>query len=246
MNCQRVDELGAAYALDAVEPDERREIEHHLTTCGQPHLDARGAAGAATLLATASEPMMPSAALRGRLMATVTATPQEHRPRAALPVERLAARPGWLEWIGLWRPLALGGLAATLVLAVVAGTLATQLADRNADLRAVAEAISAGGSAYAVEGEAGSGVLVDGDDGAWLVTSELDVLTGGELYELWLMDADGNPVAVGTHTGSPEGELIVVRLEHDPEGFATFAVTVEPARLDAPTGEPVLVAQLSD
>lgn len=251
MNCQQVDELGAAYALGAVDPDERQQIERHLATCGQPHVDARGAAGAGSLVAVSSEPVLPSPALRRRLMATVAAIPQEHRPRpavptAAKPTDSMARRPGWLERTGLLRPLALGTMAATLVLAVAAGALWSQLADRNADLRAVAEAIAAGDTAYAVQGEAGSGLLIDGDDGATLVLSNLAALSGDDLYELWLIDAEGNPVAVGTHRPTAGAELTVIPLEQDPGGFATFAVTVEARRVDAPTSDPVLVARLGD
>ncbi len=160
MTCEQVDELGAAYALDAVEPDERRAIETHLESCREPHAEAR-AALPALLAAGSVESPFPRPELRQRLMATVAATPQAFATPPRRRVEPLPERRRWLERLGLMRPLALGGLAATLVLAVVAGTLWAQLQDRDAQLQAVADALRGSGTAYAVSGSAASGFLVD-------------------------------------------------------------------------------------
>ncbi len=60
------------------------------------------------------------------------------------------------------------------------------------------------------------------------------------------MDAEGNPVIAGTHRpGSSEDGLTIIELEHDPAGWATFAITVERSRVDAPTSDPVLIGELS-
>jgi anti-sigma-K factor RskA len=244
VNCDQVDELAAAFALDAVEPDERRAIDAHLASCREPHPAARdiwlpAPSGAGVTM------ISPSAALRARVMATVAATPQlsTQARRVAAP-ERATPRPGWLERIGVWRPLALGGLAATLVLAVATATLWNRLQDRDARLHEIADAVAGGAAAYSVAGDAGSGLLVDGADGATLVVSNLAPLSGDALYELWLIDAEGNPVAVGTHRPTASDEVAVVPLERDIEGFTIFAVTVEQARVDAPTSDPVLVAEI--
>jgi anti-sigma-K factor RskA len=246
MNCEQVDELGAAYALDAIEADERRAIDAHLDSCREPHAEARSALPA--LLAAGSvESVLPRPELRARLMTTVAATPQ--RTTAAPPrraaIEPAPPRRSWLDRIGLLRPVAMGAVAASLVLAVVAGTLWAQLQDRDAELRAVAEALRGSGIAHAVSGTAASGYLVDTPDGtATLVVSGLPELPEGQLYELWLMDAKGNPVIAGTHTGSAD-ELKIIELEEDPAGWATFAITVERSRVGAPTTDPVLIGELS-
>lgn len=247
MNCEQVDDLGAAYALDAVELDERRAIDAHLHSCREPHAEARAAQPA--LLAVGSvETVFPRPELRARLMETVAATPQAFaaalRPRAEIgpPAERR----GWLDRVGLLRPVAMGAVAASLVLVVVAGTLWAQLQDRDAELRAVAEALGGSGTAYAVSGTAGSGYLVDTADGtATLVVSGLRELRGDQLYELWLIDAEGNPVIAGMHRPGSDDGLTIIELEQDPAGWATFAITVERSRVDAPTSDPVLVGELS-
>lgn len=92
--------------------------------------------------------------------------------------------------------------------------------------------------------QAGSGFLVDGDGGATLVLSNVAALTGDELYEMWLLDAEGTMQPAGTYRAQGSGGLVVIPLERDPTGHSTFAVTVEPHRVEAPTSDPVIVGQL--
>ena len=124
-------------------------------------------------------------------------------------------------------------------------TLQSQLAERDRALRAVADAIAAGETAFRVEGSAGSGYVVDTPgSGAVLVVANLASLPADKLYELWLLDAAGTPVAVGTFRPADD-EVAVVQLERDLAGFTTFAVTVEASRVDAPTNlDLVMVAPL--
>ena len=84
MTCSAVDELAASYALGALDAGEERAVSTHLATCSEPHVEARSLIDAALVVASSLEPVPPSAALRDRLMTTIAATPQEHRPAAAL------------------------------------------------------------------------------------------------------------------------------------------------------------------
>ena len=238
MGCAQVDELAGAYALDAVEPDEERAISEHLATCDRPHDEARELIGAGGAMAVHEEVVLPNPALRERLMATVAATPQEHRPAAVMPMpERTPSRPWWRL-----QPLAAGIAAVALAVAIGLGAwglnLNAQLAEREDALRAVANAEAA----YAVAGSAGSGWVIESEEVAHFVAEDLAELPAGHIYELWLLDAAGTPTAVGTME-DPD-DLVVVALEHDLGGAATFAVTVEPHRVEAPTSDPVLVASL--
>jgi anti-sigma-K factor RskA len=240
VTCAHVDELAGAYALGAVDADEDRAISEHLATCERPHAEARELIGAGGLLVAGEATVEPSSALRARLMTTIAATPQDHRPVAAEAAvdERAARRPWWrLE------PLGMGIAAVALAIAVGLGawglSLNAQLAERTDALRAVANA----DAAFAVTGSAGSGWVIQSGGSAHFVAENLAALPEGMLYELWLLDAEGTPTAVGT-VSDPD-DLVVVPLEHDLSGAATFAVTVEAERVDAPTSEPVLVAPLA-
>jgi hypothetical protein len=64
----------------------------------------------------------------------------------------------------------------------------------------------------------------------------------GHLYELWLIHADGSVQAVGT-VDDADGWTIV-ELEHGVGEAVTFAITAETERVEAPTSEPILTAEL--
>lgn len=238
MPCTQVDELAAAYALGAVEAEEDRAISEHLATCDRPHDEARELIGAGAAFAVADPAVAPSPALRNRLMTTVDSTPQEHRAPVVTPLpEPARSRPWWRL-----QPLAAGFAAVALAVAIGLGAwginLSAQLAEREDALRAVANA----DAAYAVAGSAGAGWVIESDEAAHFVAEDLAELPAGHIYELWLLDASGTPTAVGT-LQDPD-DLVVVALEHDLGSAATFAVTVEPHRVEAPTSDPVLVASL--
>lgn len=247
MDHAAVDELAAAYAFDALEPDEARAVREHLATCTQPHAELRAFIGAEQALAMSLEPVEPSPELRDRVMASIKRTAQERAavvrpPRAPEP----RAQRGWLDWLSprVARPLALAAVVAVVAVGAWGVTLQSQLADRDRALRAVADAIAAGETAFKVDGTAGRGYVVDTPgEGATMVVSVLSPISDGSLYELWLLDAAGTPVSVGTFRPS-DTKLPVVKLERDLAGFTTLAVTVEASRVDAPTSDPVMVAPL--
>jgi hypothetical protein len=243
LDCSAVDELAASYALGAVDPGEDRAISDHLASCDRPHAEARAFIGVAGVLPGSLEPMTPSSGLRGRLMATVSATPQEHRPAAAASVREPVSpvevpRRAW--WPAGWQPSALAAvaLAAAIGLGAWGATLNGQLAERDAILRAIASA----DAIYEASGPAGIGLVIQSGEEAMFMANDLAELPSGQLYEFWLIDAEGNAVAAGTL--SETDGLALVMLERDLDGVATFAVTIETERVEQSVNDPVLVAAI--
>lgn len=228
ITCDAADELAGAWALDALDADEARAVAAHLASCDQPHEELRAAPGAGLVLAVALDPVEPSAGLRGRIMTSIGAEPAVVRE----------------PWYRAWLPRAAGFAAAAAVVALLAWNvqLRGELDTRQDALERVASALSAGGPSYEVSGTAGGGLLVTGPDGPVFVAG-LPVPEGDDIYEMWLIGADG-PVPAGTFRPGAGDVLIVAPLEGSLEGFETFAVTVEAERVTAPTGDPVLVAAL--
>ncbi|MEU6668920.1 anti-sigma factor [Streptomyces sp. NPDC046727] len=74
--------LAAPYALDALEPGERRRFEKHLAGCERCAAEVRDLAEDAVRLAWSTAAPAP-AALRDRVLAAVRTTPQERVPAAA-------------------------------------------------------------------------------------------------------------------------------------------------------------------
>jgi anti-sigma-K factor RskA len=250
MDCQAVDELDAAFVLGALESDEAQEVVDHLATCPEPHAQLRAFVGAGEVLAMSADPVPPSPELRDRVMASVARTRQDHiaaAPTREAVTQGQATGRGWLDWLSpkVARPLAVAAVIAVLAIGGWNVALQSQLTERDRALRSVAAAISGGDVAFRVDGTAGRGYVVDTPgSGAALVVADLAALPTDRIYELWLLDAAGKPVAVGTFT--PGGSAVtVVPLEHDLGGFATFAVTVEAERVAAPTGTPVMVGKLT-
>ena len=143
------------------------------------------------------------------------------------------------------RPLAVVAVVALLAVGAWNLALQSQLDQRDRTLRAVAAAVSGGEAAFRVEGSAGRGYVVETPGrGAALVIGDLTTPPAGRIYELWLLDTAGTPVAVATFSPGRDA-IAVVAMDRDLTGFATFAVTVEAQRVEAPTGDPVMIGQLN-
>src|SRR5258708_4007463 len=87
-------ELTAAYALDALDPDEERAYEAHLAGCERCRKELSSFRDVAGSLALAVEPAAPRAALRGRILDAARAERPNVvplRPRWAYPVAAVAA-----------------------------------------------------------------------------------------------------------------------------------------------------------
>jgi anti-sigma-K factor RskA len=98
-NCDQFRELIEAYALGALDPEERSQLEAHLATvcpdCAKALEEARWLV--CQLAYTAPE-AAPSDMLKGRLMQTVRAEAQSQAKPHALPAK--SAIPSWL-WVGV-------------------------------------------------------------------------------------------------------------------------------------------------
>jgi anti-sigma-K factor RskA len=248
-----VDELGAALALGALEPDELRAVIEHLESCPEPHEEVRSFLGAGDVLAASLEPVAPSEGLRDRLMGTLAATPQEHaaaapaaRPSAGAPAAQ-PRRAGLFDWFSprLARPLAVAAVVVALVFGVWNASLHSQLSDQQRALANAMNALGAGTSAFRVNGSGGQGYIVADTNGkATLLVAGVSPLEGGKnLYELWLIGSDNKPVAVGTFV-PVANQLAVVPLERPISGFGVFAVTAETHRVASPTLPIVMEAKL--
>ncbi len=248
LDCARVDELAGALALAALDPDEQSAVDEHLTTCPEPHDEVRALLGAPIGLASTLEPMEPHPAVRARLMRTIAAEPQSEQSVTPATTTTDRERPAWSGWrsLTLWRGLAAVAAVGVLAIGIWNVSLRAQLETRDAALAAVAEAIAGGYPAYPVSGPAGTGYVIDtAGPGSTFLVAGLESLPGSELYEMWLIDADGTPLAVGSIEES-NADLVVATIEQDLAGFAVFAVTVEPEVVTAPTSDPVMAGPVTN
>ncbi|MYZ07650.1 anti-sigma factor [Streptomyces sp. SID2999] len=242
--------LAAPYALDALDPAERRRFEKHLAGCGRCTVEARELSEDAVRLAWSTAAPAP-AALRERVLAAVRTTPQEPapagRPRAAQlpphvwgvqpPPRRARPRP-------LFVPFATVTAAAALVVASLFAVQAHRTEGRLAAERARARDIAhvlAAPDARATAGTDGHGrslaVVASPSEGRAVVTlSGSGTPSGGRVHQLWLTRPGAEPLSLGLLGG--DTPLAVKGLQ---KSAASLAVTVEPnGGSEHPTGQPIV------
>lgn len=256
-----------AYSVSALNDDERKAFEAYLAGADDAsRAEVAELSETAAILAMAVEPVTPSDELRASVLAKIASLPQlpaqdsVEAPAAESSAtltsqqqERLLAPAGpaaataRLRWFQ--RPVALlGAAAAAVVLAVSGGFLGAalvsddngsdQASDRLAELYAAPDAqrvtadVAGGGSATLVFSHDldRSAVVFDG----------LTELPSDKVYELWYIDADGDPRPAGLVElpGTGDGWYV---LDGELSEGDTVGVTVEPAGgSETPTTDPVV------
>jgi len=228
-----IHELTAGYALDALDPPERRAYEDHLEDCERCQEELSSFWETTDALAVAASGAVPGYGLRERVLAAARAEPRNvipFTPRRTRVVPALAA---------------VAAVAAVVALAV--GLWATQLSGDLDDARLALErereaaAVLADPAARAVALEAGQGRVVVLPDGrAVLVLDDLGVAPAGKTYEAWIVER-GSPVPAGIFPGSGGRDLVPLEGTVDPGDVV--AVTIEDGLVAAPEGEIIVASE---
>jgi anti-sigma-K factor RskA len=224
--CAEIDEMLAAFALDALDTDERLAVADHLTDCRR-HDEALADLRAVTAaLAEDIDPVAPPASLRVAVLdafAAESATAARVEPRpASITSARQARRPVWL------RPGFAYGLAAA-VLAVAIGLGAWGLSRGGGEDVLTAQAQSGGNLSMRV--------VFTPDENVAVVTVDLPPLPEGQVYQAWNLE-ESAVVSLGFLPNQG-----TVAFEGDLARMKSVAISVEPAGgSPAPTTEPILVS----
>ncbi len=244
----RYEDLAAAYALGALDDEERREFKEYLTQHPELQAEVEELDEAAKLLALAPQEYEPPPRLRRNLLELVGG---EAGPSFA--DRRQRSRLGAL--IG---PAGLGMAAA--ILAVLVGLVVWNLSlqDSNEELRADVRELQGESEALRADAEEirtyelqGSGaasrahgqVMTTGEGPAVLMAQDLPPAPEGQVYEAWVLH-DGVPQPAGLF--EPAGEPAVVAIEAPLEGADAVAVTLEPdGGSPMPTSDVLLTAPLA-
>lgn len=241
--------LSGAYALDALEGEERDRFERHLAHCRRCADEVRGLTATATRLAFAAAEE-PPADLRSRVLAAATVTrqlpPATTSTRASAP--RSQGRPAAPP---LGTRLVAGFAAACLLVAVTAGVFGISAEQRlqaaQAQNRAISAVLSApdarvasqrvthGGTATVVVSRAERKVVV--------TTRDLPALPSSRVYQLWFI-GPSRVASAGLLPGANGGNTAPV-LASGLQAQDRLGMTVEPAGgTSQPTTTPILVMSL--
>jgi anti-sigma-K factor RskA len=220
MDDRAIHELTAAYALDALDEDERSAFEGHLATCARCREELADLGQTAALLAHGAPAATPPPALRERILAQArssngaTVIPFPRRPRLALTVAAAVT-------------------AAAAVLAIAFGVRSASLSEDLDETRAALR-ILADPDARSIPLEGADGrLVVDPEGSAALAVQGLRSAPEGKTYELWVIRGD-TPRPAGLFEGEEDRDLVVLDERVDP-GTTVAATLEDDGGVDSPT-----------
>ena len=222
-----IHELGAAYALDALDRAERAAYEAHFADCSICRTEVDEHRETATMFGSLTA-AVPPAGLRAHVLEQV-ATTRQLSPRVTS-VARLAERRD-----RRWLPALLAAAAALLV--VVSSALVLNLRTESFNEQVAALMDHPETRVAELAGPTGSVKLVWDGARVAVIGDELPPPDPGMRYELWMIDAAGaHPTGL---LDAAEGGT-VRRVLESPGQPEAWGITIEPAVGSAAPTSPVL------
>ncbi|RPJ25345.1 MAG: hypothetical protein EHM33_14825 [Chloroflexi bacterium] len=226
-----------AYALGALDAEDVRALEAHLPTCESCRTELADYRAISDNLLTALPPRQPAPALRKRL-------------QSRLPSARPAQKPAQPRFVWSFSRLAVGAaLLLLFVMNLLSFAQVRELQRQQVDVQrqlqnnqaALAMLSYPGTQALPIEAANISGtVLLDRDrNSVALVAWNLPELAEEQIYQIWLIDANGKWIGAGLFY--PQADLPYTTQPVFPSqnisSFAGICVTIEPeGGSERPTG----------
>jgi anti-sigma-K factor RskA len=247
LDCAAVRELAAPFVLGALEDPEAAAVRAHLATCPDPHAEFGDLAVGLEVLMASTPPVEPPASLGPRIRAAAAADLAAHprartapasatEPTAGPVLTPFRARADRRREAGGW---ALRAAAAVAIVSLLGWNVYLQgrLGDAERyprEIAAVLEVAALPGAVTAVlTPESGSGpsglAAVDPTGAVTLAMRGLAPTTGTEVYEAWVIAADGVPRPLGDITVDESGTGVLQATGLPVEAGIVLALTREPA-----------------
>ena len=245
-------ELLAAYALDALDGDERDQVEELVARDADARAEVDSLREAAAFLAHEGETAPEGLWARIEESLGAASPPGELRAPVALDARR--ARPARRRWLAVAACLATVAVAAIAVLGVEVSNQQgriDQLDRRMTDdgmRRAAERAMEAPGShtvrLVSTDGKHAASIVMSADGSAFFMGSDLPSLATGRTYQLWAISGDAAaPVPVSVAVLGAHATLTEFRVAG---GVHEFAVTAEQSPgVAAPEHAPVLTGAMT-
>jgi anti-sigma-K factor RskA len=233
---QDIHDLAPAYALGALDDDDRVEFEKHLRSCRDCQQRVEAMAKVTEEVAW-DYGAIPPDRVRESVMASLDSTPQEVASTKPTTVAPLVRRRRWVPF---------GIAAAITALSLLGWSLLGS--------GRVLDAILADPNAISIEAtptEDGQGVFSNAEivyspehHAGALIIEGLQAVGDDRTYELWLILETG-PVPAGTFRPAPDGRATVL-LDGEVRPGTVVALTEEVAGgVEAPTGAVLLTAEIT-
>lgn len=242
---EEIEELLGAYALDAVEPEERDLIQSHLEGCATCTATLSRLRKASDAMPLAVDTVEPPARLRESILAAAASSSRADRaPTKPLRVRPLRSplRRGWQAPRRLT-----AGIAAAAVVAFALGAgigLGVGRSLSPVPQGSIAAHYQLTGSGQ-MAGASGQVYELRSQGLTFVEFSNLPALQTDRVYELWLIPSKGNPIPAGVFMPDQNGSHVVL-LARDLQGLTALAVTVEaaPEGASAPSQQPQLAGNV--
>lgn len=223
-------DLLAPYLLGSLGEEEHEAFSAHLLDCQDCQAEMTELEPGLAHLASANA-VTPSSGLRDAVLESVQGSPTEDAPKV-IPV---GARRGWNVLI----------LPAAAILIIVIGLFAIFSSNPIDDIVGAPDAtVVALAPSDSLPGQPPSTAQVvfsPSQQGAVIEINGLAPASGSNVYEMWLINADGATPA-GTFSPNSDGS-VQVRLEGSPEPGLVVGITEEPAGgSTTPTGDVLFVS----
>jgi anti-sigma-K factor RskA len=246
-NCHQIEPLLAAYALNALETDENRQVETHIESCDICLQIVSDYQAISNELLFVQPPSQPSTRIRAKLLAQTATGPK----RTGI-LERFRSNPS--------RLITVSTLVVALILLVININLIystnqllvsqEELTRQNQVNQTAFALLTYPDSQVAIidDGEI-YGTLVYDPDGQVAILSVwgLESLPNEQDYQVWLIEPDQTRISGGVFQSSDQAEYVTFIIE-SPNPFDDFSgigVTVEPAGgSPGPTGPRIFGVEL--
>lgn len=240
--CNELEELYPAFALDAVEDKDKKRIEEHLATCHTCSEIVAGYCSVADLLPYASPMVEPPADLKYRVL-------QAALPRARVKQPRASVWQSLVTGFGnLLRSPAFAAITLLLVIGLgiwnvsLQNQIAQQLASNqqmSSDMtreRAMMSTIAYADTqpkrleATSVAPQAIGRLFAAPELNALaLIVYDMPALDSNRVYQIWLIDPNGDRTSGGTFTVDAQGRSwVYIRSPKPLSNFQGIGITIEP------------------
>jgi anti-sigma-K factor RskA len=261
-------ELSGGYALGALNDDDRRAFEAHLSACAECANEVRELKVVAAGLSQAVPQVSPPAALRARVLAAATAADNRQAARATPSKSGVSRLLGILSAAAAIAAIALGLYAVSLQQRIrtleqelrLANARANEIdkqlvqyrvaADRAVQIRAILAApdlrridLAGQKAAPAAFGRA----FWSPTEGLAVAFDRLPPTADGRVYQLWVIPPGGTPISAALLDLQADGTAIALGSPASSSRVGTVAVTIEPAGgVPQPTGDMIVAGTLAN
>ena len=216
--------LAGAYALDALDDEERAAFETHLATCEECAEEVRGMRAAAFELSRTTE-VAPPPQLRTDILASIN----QVRPLAPVTDNVIALRRARTSR-SAWQLMA---AACALIAIVAAGWGFSQhrtgsMTARGTAVEQVLQANDLKANTTAFEQGSGTVVYSGSEHKFVLIGHGIPALASDKTYQLWLLPPNGSAVSVSTFVPDSAGN-VSLPASADLSGIPKLGISVEPS-----------------